>query len=264
MICPRCGYENEDDARFCRSCGAALPASGSATAGPAGPDGTPTAVTPIGGYPIQYAVEEHIGGRNRLTTFFRLILAIPHIILVGGPGLALSGGGGNVGNREIGAVVGLIFNGSGVIGLVVGVTSVISWFAIVITGKQPRGLWDFAAYYFRWRARAVAYMALLRDEYPPFGEGDYPAAISFGEFPERRRRLSVAFRIILVIPHVIVLFFVGIAWAITAIIGWFAILITGSYPQGLYGFATGYLRWSLRVEAYCVLMRDEYPPFSLE
>jgi hypothetical protein len=67
-----------------------------------------------------------------------------------------------------------------------------------------------------------------------------------------------------VIPHIIVRFFVGIAWFITTVFAWFAILFTGSYPEGLYGFSVGYLRWSLRVESYLLLMGDEYPPFSLE
>ncbi len=74
----------------------------------------------------------------------------------------------------------------------------------------------------------------------------------------------MALRIFYVIPHAIVLFFLGIAWAITAIIGWLSILFTGSYPEGLYRFAVGYLRWSLRVEAYALLIHDEYPPFSLD
>ncbi len=66
------------------------------------------------------------------------------------------------------------------------------------------------------------------------------------------------------IPQVIVLFFVLIAWLITAIIGWFAVLFTGRYPDGLWQFGLGAMRWSLRVEAYLLLLRDEYPPFSLQ
>jgi hypothetical protein len=143
-------------------------------------------------------------------------------------------------------------------------TAFVSWFAIVFTGKQPRGLWDFADYYLRWRSRAVAYGALLRDEYPPFGDGDYPSAFGLGEYPEERRRWSVGLRLFYLIPHAVVLFFIGIVWAITALIGWLAILFTGSYPEGLYRFAIGYLRWSLRVEAYALLMHDEFPPFSLD
>ncbi len=110
--------------------------------------------------------------------------------------------------------------------------AIISWFAIVFTGKQPKGLYDFTVFYMRWRARAIAYMALLRDEYPPFGEGEYPIHIDFGEFPTERNRVTVGFRIFLIIPQAIVLIFVGIAWIVTAIIGWFAILFTGAYPGG--------------------------------
>ena len=107
-------------------------------------------------------------------------------------------------------------------------------------------------------------MALLRDEYPPFGEGDYPVQFNIAEFPIERDRLSVALRLIYAIPHFIVLFFVGFAWVITAIIGWFAILFTGAYPESLYNFGIGYLRWSLRVESYMLLIHDKYPPFSLD
>ncbi len=115
-----------------------------------------------------------------------------------------------------------------------------------------------------WRARAVAYMALLRDDYPPFGEGAYPVTynVAYPDMP--RNKWSVGLRIFYVIPHIVVLLFVGIAWFITAVIAWFAILFTGSYPASLYPFAIGYLRWSLRVESYLLLMRDEYPPFSLD
>jgi hypothetical protein len=61
-----------------------------------------------------------------------------------------------------------------------------------------------------------------------------------------------------------VLFFLSIAAFIVSVIAWFAILFTGAYPAGLYTFVTGVNRWSIRVETYFLLMRDEYPPFSLE
>ncbi|MCJ7491018.1 MAG: DUF4389 domain-containing protein, partial [Dehalococcoidia bacterium] len=72
------------------------------------------------------------------------------------------------------------------------------------------------------------------------------------------------FRFILIIPQIIVLLFVMIAWAITAIIGWFAILFTGRYPDGLWKFGEGVMRWLLRVESYFLLLHDDYPPFSLD
>lgn len=197
------------------------------------------------GYPVAYDVEPQIAERNRLTVAFRPILAIPQSLLVGEPGEDVGGG---------------------VVGWAATVMAIISWFAIVFTGRQPRGLWDFTNLYMRWRGNAVAYMALLRDKYPPFGSGDgsYPASFSAGTFPETRNRWSVGLRLIYAIPQLIVLFFLGIAWLVTVIIAWFAILFTGRYPEGLYTFGVGYMRWSLRVESYLLLMRDEYPPFSFD
>ena len=199
------------------------------------------------GYPVSFDVQPQTTDRNRLTTAFRLILAIPQVLIVGSPG--------NVG---FGANA-----GTGVFGAVVSMTSIISWFAILFTGKYPRDLWNLAKTYMQWRANVVAYTALLRDEYPPFGTGPYPVTFDV-DYPEQSNRLSVAFRLILVIPQAIVLMFVLLAWVVTAIIAWFAILITGRYPEGLYGFGVGVQRWTLRVQAYLFLMRDEYPPFSLQ
>lgn len=216
-------------------------------------------------YPVTYDVQPQHADRNRLTVAFRLILAIPQWLLVGGPGgsgisIPWSWRGGDFRFAFFSAL------GNGVLGFAAAVMAIISWFAIVFTGKQPRGLWDFTNFFMRWRGGAVAYMALLRDEYPPFGPGDgsYPAAFSVASFPETRERWSVGLRLIYAIPQIIVLFFLGIAWAITVIIAWFAILFTGRYPAGMYSFGVGYMRWSLRVEAYLLLMRDEYPPFDLK
>jgi len=218
------------------------------------------------GYPITYDVEPQHTDRNRLTVAFRIILGIPQWLLVGGPGgsgisFPWDWRGGWFDLRSIMAV-----GGSGVIGVAAWVIAIISWFAIVFTGRQPRGLWDFTNFFMRWRANAVAYMALLRDEYPPFGPGDgsYPVSFSVAGFPETRDRLSVALRLIYAIPQIIVLIFLGIAWVVTVIIAWFAILFTGRYPEGLYTFGVGYMRWSIRVQAYLLLMRDEYPPFSFD
>jgi hypothetical protein len=77
-------------------------------------------------------------------------------------------------------------------------------------------------------------------------------------------RWTVLLRLILAIPHGIVLLFLQIAWAVTLVIAWFAILFTGNYPEGLYKFGIGVLRWQTRVESYVYLLRDEYPPFSLD
>jgi hypothetical protein len=71
-----------------------------------------------------------------------------------------------------------------------------------------------------------------------------------------RDRVTVAFRIILAIPHILAVWALGIAWALSTIIAWFAILFTGRFPEGLYGFAVGVPRWSIPVEAYLLLLRD--------
>ncbi|HEX6030388.1 MAG TPA: DUF4389 domain-containing protein [Tepidiformaceae bacterium] len=210
-------------------------------------------------YPVVIEVEPDRGDRNRLTVAFRLILAIPHAILVGGPPIVLGAGIGSLNDN------GWFIGGweGGVIGAVAGVCAIIAWFAILFANQHPRGLWDLAHFYMRWRARALPYMMLLRDEYPPFGDGDYAARFAV-DFPEAaRNKWSVGLRVFYLIPHIVLLFFLWIAWFVTAVIAWFAILFTGRYPESMIDFAVGVLRWSLRVEAYGLLMRDEYPPFSL-
>jgi Domain of unknown function (DUF4389) len=200
-------------------------------------------------YPIGLDLQSQVANRNRLTTGFRLVLGVPQLIIVGGfSAIGFEYGG----LRDAGALAAAAFT-----------MAFISWFAIVFTGKQPRGLWDFAAFYLRWWVRVSAYMALLRDEYPPFGEGAYPTTCEI-TYPDRDRdRWSVGLRFLYVIPQVFVLIFVNIGWFVTTVIAWFAILFTGSYPEGLYRFGVGALRWNLRVQSYVLLLRDEYPPFHL-
>jgi hypothetical protein len=214
-----------------------------------------------GAYPVRIDVDAQPVGRNRLTVAFRLILAIPHLILVGAPGFAIGlhnesmSPDGTARHSES-------LGGNGLLGIVAFAGAIISWFAIVFTGRHPRGLWDLARFYMRWRANAVAYAALLRDDYPPFGDGPYPVTYEV-QYPEQRDRLTVGLRMLLVIPHVVVLVFLDIAWLLTTIVAWIAILLTAEYPESLYRFGVGMMRWTLRVETYVLMMRDEYPPFSL-
>lgn len=217
-----------------------------------------TASAGLEAHPVDVSVVPALTSRNRLTSAFRMLLALPHLVLVGAPvvcGMSAlwppepdqvdwSAGGGLLGAAAI-------------------AVTVIAWFAIVFTGRMPVGLWTFSVFYLRWRVRAVAYVALLRDEYPPFGEGFYPAEATVPEQPTDRNRVTVAFRVILAIPQLIVVWLLGVAWFITTVCAWFAILLTGKYPPGLYDFGVGVLRWSTNVEAYLLLLTDEYPPFSL-
>jgi hypothetical protein len=209
-------------------------------------------------YPVQVRVAPALGDRNRLTTAFRLILALPHLILVGGPIAAVISWGGT---SEPGASHGWSAGG-GVFGAVAVVVAVIAWFAILVTGRYPEGLWNLAAFYLRWRVRVSAYVTLLRDEYPPFGDGPYPLELELPQPVGERDRLTVAFRLVLAIPHLLAIWALGIAWAVVTVIAWVAILFTGRHPRPLHDFATGALRWTTRVEAYLLLLRDEYPPFT--
>ena len=150
--------------------------------------------------------------------------------------------------------------------------AVISWFAIVFTGKLPEGLATLQCLYVRYSNRAVTYAGFLREEYPPFvfdtiapDPGNYPPVrTEFAPELEDRNRLTVGFRIILVIPQLIVLAVLGIAAFVAWVIAGFAVLFTGRWPEGLRTFVVGYIRWFTRFEAYLGLLTDEYPPFSLE
>lgn len=119
-------------------------------------------------------------------------------------------------------------------------------------------------FFLHWRVRASTYMALLRDEYPPLGDGPYAARLELVPVTGEHNRVSVGFRPILIIPQAIAVWLLGLAWWLATIVAWFAILFTGEYPAGLYRFASSALQWTTRVEAYMLLLHDEYPPFSLD
>lgn len=197
-------------------------------------------------YPVSLTVEAAPGARNRLTVAFRPILAIPHMILVG-PGAWI--------HR---------LDSAGLLGAAAYVLAIVNWFAILVTGEPVKGIRDFQLYYLRWRTRALAYMALFVDPYPPFGDASYPATIAVSDVTVPRDRATVAVRPILAVPHLVVLFFLVIAWGFATLVAWLGILFTGAYPAALYPFCLGVMRWLLRVEAYLLLLVDEYPPFTLE
>lgn len=216
-----------------------------------------TQETPV--YPVGIGLAAATEDRNRLTVAFRFFLALPHIILVGGPVVAVA-------STSWGSDDSWIMgwgSGAGVLGVVAACAAVIAWFAILFTREHPEGLWKLAAYYMRWRVRATAYLTLLRDEYPPFGDEAYPAELVLTRPEGPRDRVTVALRWLLAIPHLLVLWLLSLAWGLTTAVAWVVILFTGRYPETLYGFAIGVFAWSVRVEAYLLLLRDEYPPFTL-
>jgi hypothetical protein len=206
-------------------------------------------------YPVSIAVEPKLAGRNRLTVAFRIILAIPHLIAVGGAGLGLAVTSGAHDRTSLSGE-------TGILGGVAWILAIVSWVTIVIAGEHINAIRRFSRFYLRWRVRALAYLMLLEDRYPPFGDGPYPATITIADIEGPRHRLSVAFRVILAIPHFIVLVFLMFAWWVTAFVAWLVILIAADYPEGLYRFGVGAMQWLIRVEAYMLLLTDEYPPFS--
>jgi hypothetical protein len=151
------------------------------------------------------------------------------------------------------------------------VVSVISWFAIVFTGTLPEGFANIQALYMRYELRTYTFALFMREEYPPFdftmspndSGADPRVRVDFRPQLTDRNRLTVAFRIILVIPHVVVLAALAIAAAVAAVIAFFAVLFTGRWPEGIRAFILDVWRWYLRVGTYFFLLTDEYPPFAL-
>ncbi len=187
-----------------------------------------------GGYPLRYEVE-YPEQLNRWLVLVKWLLVIPHLLIVG-------------------ALVTVAY-----------VITVISFFAILFTTRYPRELFDFVVNIYRWNANATAYFDLLRDEYPPFSwePGQYPVTYEV-DYPEQLNRWLPLIKWLLVIPHYLVLIALGIAASVVWVIAFFAILFTAGYPRGLFDFFVGVTRWNNRVTAYVLLMRDEYPPFSLK
>jgi len=184
-------------------------------------------------YPMTYDVE-YPQELSRWLIFVKWLLAIPHWIILYALGIAQ------------------------------GAVTFVAWFAILFTGRYPRFLFDFVVNVYRWSANVGAYITLLRDEYPPFTweAGQYPVTFEV-EYPERLSRWLIFVKWLLIIPHVIVVYFLMLAWMLTTMIAFFAILFTKRYPEGLFRFAVGVQRWINRLNVYVNLLCDDYPPFSL-
>lgn len=150
------------------------------------------------------------------------------------------------------------------------VVAILGWFSVLFTGAMPAAWSDYLVGVLRYQWRVTCYLYGWTDLYPSFtpvaghiDPGDYPAVL-YSARPPVRNRLTVLFRLILAIPQVVALELVGIAAGVVLILAWFAVLFTGRWPEGMRSFAVGYSRWQLRVNAYVLLVCDEYPPFSLE
>jgi hypothetical protein len=151
------------------------------------------------------------------------------------------------------------------------VVALISWFAIVFTGELPAGLASFQCLAIRYSARAYSYAFWLREPYPPFeftmtgtDPGTDPVRVELQPALTDRNRLTVGLRFIWAIPAALFAIVLGIAASVALLVGFFAVLFTGRWPQGLRDFVVGCGRYFVRFTAYVYLLTDEYPPFALE
>ncbi len=221
-FCHNCGAPNPADFNFCLRCGARINFLRP----------LPVLARAPGAYPVTFDVE-YPAKLSRLGTLFRLLIAIPQLLVI----------------YALGTVVGII--------------TFIAWFAILFTRRYPKGLFELVVSFNRWTANVYAYMALLRDEYPPFSSdpGRYPVLYDV-EYPEMLSRWLIFVKWFLVLLHQIVLYFLGLFAILAGIIAYFAILITGRFPRALFTYIVGVMRWYYRVNAYSSLLRDEFPPYS--
>jgi len=157
-----------------------------------------------------------------------------------------------------------------VLGYGAAVVSLAGWFAILFTGRLPERMGDYLVAVLRYQWRVMAFLFGLTTSYPGFpvvagyvDPGSYPAVL-YSARPTARRRVTVAFRAVLVIPQLVVLYFVNLAAFVVLIIGWFAVLFAGRWPLGLRSFVIGWMRWTFRVNGYWSLIVDEYPPFGFQ
>ena len=191
---------------------------------------------PVVSYPVQFSVEFPDRPLERLSSFLRLFTIIP-----------------------IGIVLGLFEGAAG--GLVVGQTLLM----ILFRRKYPRWWFDWNVALMRLQNRVLAYLFLLRDEYP---STDEEQAVHLDiPYPNVETELNPWLPLVkwlLAIPHYVALFFLYVLLVFVVMAAWFAILFTGRYPRDLFAYVVGTMRWTNRVVAYAfILTTDQYPPFQL-
>jgi hypothetical protein len=180
---------------------------------------------------------DYIEKRSRLTTFFRLILAIPvEIFLI------------------------LYF-------IAVYVVAIIAWFVLLFTARWPQGLYDFVAGGVRLYGRVTAYTYLGLDKYPPFSGGeepDYPLVVGVGPPLEKYSRLKVFFVALYAIPVLIVTYVMAILVELVSILSWIVIVVTGKQPQGLQDVLKLGMSYTTRALGIPLMLTQHYPGISAE
>jgi len=204
-------------------------------------------------YPVRFSVDFPDRDLHRLTTAFRIFTAIPIAIVLGTiGGYSARWGGGSA------ATTGFAVGGAGLLFLP-------PLLMIVFRQKYPRWWFDWNLQLLRFSNRVGVYLALMDDRYPSTDE-QQAVHLEF-DYPDARAGLNRWLPLVkwlLAIPHYVVLLFLSIAALFAAIGAWFAILFTGRYPRGIFGFIEGVIRWHNRVAGYAlILVTDAYPPFRL-
>lgn len=202
-------------------------------------------------YPVQLSVDYPDRDLDRVTTFFRIFVAIPILIVLG----SVNGGTWQW-TYENGSTVaagagGLLFFGPLVM--------------ILFREKYPRWWFDWNRELLRFSTRVGAYLALMDDRYPSTDDHqsvhlDY----AYPDVPRDLNRWLPLVKWFLAIPHYVVLAFLYLGAIVVVVISWFAIVFTGRYPRGMFGYVEGVIRWQVRVAGYAfLLVTDRYPPFRL-
>src|SRR5919204_1460154 len=203
-------------------------------------------------YPVQFSVAYPDRELDRLRTAFRLIVAIPIVIVAASIGGHEEAYGAGRHNWTIGAGTG-------------GLLFLAPLLMILFRQKYPRWWFDWNRELLRFTNRVCVYLALMDDRYPSTDEKQ-AVTLEF-PYPDAKQGLNRWLPLVkwlLAIPHYILLVFLWIAALVSVVIAWFAILFTGRYPRGLFDFVLGVFRWTNRVVGYAlILVTDEYPPFRL-
>ena len=202
-------------------------------------------------YPVRFAVDYPDRPLGRASTAFRAVLALPVLVLMAVVSGEVWEWSTADGSGAIASAGGLLFLGP--------------LLMIVFRQKYPRWWFDWNLELQRFSNRVTAYLALLDDRYPSTTETqsvhldyDYPDAAN------ALNRWLPLVKWLLAMPHYVALSVLNVAAAGAIVVSWFAILVTGRYPRGLFDFVTGVFRWNNRVVGYAfTLVTDEYPPFRL-
>jgi hypothetical protein len=201
-------------------------------------------------YPVRFSVDYPARALDRVTTFFRLIVALPILVLLA----ALSGSAGDWSSDTTAGVAG-----------VAGVLFFAPLLMIVFRQKYPRWWFDWNLELQRFSSRISAYLALMDDRYP--STDDAQSVHLDYAYPDASRDLNRWLPLVkwfLAIPHVLILVVLNLAAVVAVLAAWVAILVTGRYPRGLFGYVEGVFRWNSRVIGYALtLITDRYPPFRL-